>query len=104
MTGEPARDALLPGPAWLAATRFPRATFVSRSFAPSRTEPLSRVRRAHGPRRSAPAGRDGDRLPARDRVEMDGGFTLDGSVFGIGPPGADAAVQVSVRLSARRAR
>lgn len=104
VTGEPARDALLPAPAWLAAARFPRATFVSRSFA------------AAGPGRYLVSGeltvRGAARplavtvtaAPARDRVEMDGGFDLDRGAFGVGPPGADAAVQVSVRLAARRAR
>ena len=104
VTGEPARDALLPGPAWLAAARFPRATFVSRSFAPAgpRRYLVSGELTLHGAAR--PLAVTVTASPARDRVEMDGGFTLDRSVFGIGPPGADAAVQVSVRLSARRAR
>ena len=106
VTGDPARDAVLPGPAWLAAARFPHATFTSQSFAPAAAgryavsgtltvrgvaKPLSVMLVAQ---------------PARDRTELAGGFTLERDAFSLGPaaPGADGAVQVNVRLAARRVR
>ena len=42
--------------------------------------------------------------PERDGLELTGGFQIDRAAFGVGPLAADGAVQVSVRLSARRPR
>lgn len=110
VTGQPARDAQLPGPDWLAAARFPRATFISRSVT------------AAGPGRYLIAGalelRGATRpvsLPvtvevARDKLLLTSELTLDRSAFGVGMRrfGAGSAlalpVSVSLRLTARRAR
>lgn len=107
VTGDPARDALLPSPAWLGASRFPRATFASRAFTPEgpgryRISGVATVRGV-----SRPLDAHVQVTPAGDRLMLTGGFPLDRHAFGIGPASdTDAAetVQVQARLAARRAK
>ncbi len=107
LTGDPARDALLPSPAWLAAQRFPQAVFTSRAFAvdgPGRYV-VSGAITVHGVSRPLQMHVHVD--AAHDRLTLSGGFSLDRHAFGVGPEGGDAAsaaVQVQARLAARRVR
>lgn len=108
VTGDPARDALLPSPAGLGAGRFPRATFTSRAFSreggPGGYR-VSGVLNLHGV--SRPLDAHVQITPSHDRLTLTGGFGFDRRAFGVGAPGGDdasATVQMQVRLAARRAR
>ncbi len=109
VTGDPNRDQALPGPDGFAAARFPQASFVSSSIAPA------------GPGRYLAAGELSIKglkrrmvLPIsvgvlKDRATLLAAFALSRRAFNLGegrsasPDTADA-VQVSVRLVAKKAR
>jgi len=110
VTGDPARDQMLPTPDWFSVQKFPQASFVSTAITqtgPGRYQAVGdlRIRGVVHP----------VTLPftlsiLKDVATMDGALTLDRRMFGIGqgqfasPDAVAANVSVMIKLSAKKSR
>ena len=110
LTGQPIKDAALPNSEWLSSTLFPKATLVTRTLTqqgPGRYLASADVHiRGVSWRTTVPFTVS----ISHDEGHMQSTLTLDRRTFGIGegpfrsPAPVDPLVQVSLRLTAKKAR